>query len=190
MSFISKNFTPVGGQGRAGNSPAHWSYKSVTDNLADIQVPGYFDEIGTQVSPDDFINVSLADSKVIITVASVTLNPPGVVIDPAVIFSSGVVTRLVGTSVDLVAADNLSLCLIENGASAFTVNVPDDATELFPQGAEMDFIRDGTGSVTFNPAGGVTIESRDGLVSLNAQFSAATLKKIGPDEWRLVGDLA
>lgn len=190
MPFLIDNLTPIGGQGRSGNSPAHWSYKSATDNLAIIQAPNYFDEIGTQVNPGDFINVSLPDGKAIVTVTSITLNPPGVVIDPATISATGKVTRFIGTSLDLVAADNLSFCLIANGVSPFTVNVPDDATELFPVGAEMDFIRDGAGSVTFNPTGGVTIESRDGLLSLNAQYSAATLKKIAPDEWRLIGDLA
>jgi len=34
------------------------------------------------------------------------------------------------------------------------------------------------------------IQSRAGLLTINAQYSAATLKKIDiNDEWRLIGDL-
>jgi len=83
--FQIKNFTPVGGQARAGNSPAHWAYSSSTDDLATVRGNNYFDQIGTQVSPGDFINVSLIDTKAILTVGSTTLTPPRVVIDFGII---------------------------------------------------------------------------------------------------------
>ncbi len=298
--FIIGNFTPIGGQGRAGNSPAHWSYQSATDNLATVQASNYFDEIGTQVSPGDFINVSLPDGKAIITVVSTTLTPPGVLIDPAVIGSgsgggAGLLSTTIFTSVNLALTsihdgneirvdtssgdvainlpDSASLTkdfrvsivktsmdgndvfvdasgsdtingdvsdtqsvpfdrkiyvlsqpnttwVVDNhvptlipfvtpigssttigfddnlfmfqvtGAGAFTVNVPDDATEAIPQGMQVDILRSGTGSVTFAPLGSAVIESRGGLLNINAQHSAATLIKLGVDTWLLIGDLA
>ena len=89
MSFEIDSFSPIGGQARAGNSPAHWSYESSVDDLATVQAPDYFNEIGTQVSPGDFISLFLTDGKSIITVTSTTLSPPGVVIDPLVIKPGG-----------------------------------------------------------------------------------------------------
>jgi len=81
MPFVKDNFTPIGGQARAGSSPAHWSYESSVDSLQDIKGPGYFNEIATQVKASDFINVSLTDGKRIITVASTVDFPKEVIID-------------------------------------------------------------------------------------------------------------
>lgn len=84
MSFLNNNFTPIGGTSRRGRAPTHWSYKSAVDALADVLVPGYFDEIGTRVLPGDFIDVFLTDGKAFLTVDSTLLRPPTVVIDTAV----------------------------------------------------------------------------------------------------------
>jgi len=53
------------------------------------------------------------------------------------------------------------------------------------------FLRENTtGSVTFAVSGAAMLESRANLLSINAQYSAATIKKIDTDEWKLIGDLA
>lgn len=193
MAFISKNFTPIGGQARAGNSPAYWSYESAVDTLATVQAADYFNELGTQVAPGDFISVSLPDGKAILTVASTVLSPPAVVIDPGTIGGEPVpfpVEIFTGTAKNLVVADNLKFFVMDN-AAAQTVTIPGNAAEAFPIGAEMEFLRENaTGLVTFAVSGAAVLESRDGLVEINAQYSAATLKKIDTDEWRLIGDLA
>jgi len=45
------------------------------------------------------------------------------------------------------------------------------------------------GYVLFATGSGVTLNSKSGNQKLTGQFSAATLKKIGTDEWDLIGDL-
>jgi len=194
MSFIIDNFSPVGGQARAGNSPAHWSYGSSTDDLATVLGSNYFDEVGTQVSPGDFISVFLTDGKAILSVSSTTVSPPGVVIDSLVIIPDGgsrafPVDNFTGITKNLVVGDDLKFFVMNNAASQ-TVNIPDNAAEAFPIGAEMDFLREGVGTVTFFAPGAAVLQSRNGLDMINTQYSAATLKKIDTDEWRLFGEIA
>jgi len=119
-------------------------------------------------------------------------------IDPEVGGSSGggggtgafPVEEFTGTAKNLVVADDLKFFAMDN-AAAQTVTIPDNAAESFPIGAEMEFIRENaTGTVTFAVSGAAVLQSRDALVTINAQYSAATLKKIDTDEWRLIGDLA
>jgi len=101
------------------------------------------------------------------------------------------VVSFTGTVKNLVVADNKKFFILDN-AAAQTVIIPENSNEAFPIGAEMEFLRENaTGTVTFMINGGsVVLQSRDGLVEINAQYSAATLKKIDTDEWRLIGDLA
>lgn len=94
-----------------------------------------------------------------------------------------------GTAKNLVVADNLKFFVMDN-AAAQTITIPDNAAEPFPLGAEMEFLREGVGTVTFAVSGAAVLQARDALVTINAQYSAVTLKKIGTNEWRLVGDLA
>lgn len=94
-----------------------------------------------------------------------------------------------GTAKNLVVADNLKFHVMNNTLS-MTVTIPENASEAFPIGAEMEFLRENTGIVTFVVAGAAVLQSRDALVTLNAQYSAGSLKKIDTDEWRLIGDLA
>lgn len=89
----------------------------------------------------------------------------------------------------LIVADNLQFFVVDSG-SPITISIPDNSAEAFPIGAEMEFIREGVGTVTFDAPGVAVLESRAGLVTINAQYSAVTLKKIATDEWRLIGDLA
>jgi len=79
---------------------------------------------------------------------------------------------------------------VMDNAVTQTVLIPDNADEALPIGAEIDFIREGVGSVNFLASGAAVVQSRDNLFSINAQYSAVSLKKIGIDEWELVGDLA
>ncbi len=88
----------------------------------------------------------------------------------------------------LLVADNMKFFVLDSAERIF-VAILENATEAFPIGAEMGFVREGVGIVTFAVAGAVSLRSRAGLVRLNAQYSAATLKKIGLNDWRLIGDL-
>jgi len=195
MSFEIVNFSPVGGQAMAGNSPGHWSYESAVDDLAAAQASGYFDEVGTQVSPGDFISVSLIDGKAILTVDSTVLSPPAVVIDTDSIgagpedAAAFPVEFQTFSPLELAFANNLTFFVIDTD---FTVNVeiPNNSTHAFPIGAEMHFEREGTGDVTFTTFSPAVLQSRNGLVNIKSRYSAAALKKIDTDEWRLIGNLA
>ncbi len=87
MSFLDKNFSPIGGQAKAGNSPAQWSYSSSTDNLAAILASDYFNEIATRVQAGDFINIIGTDGSAIATILTVIVTPAikSVELDPDVI---------------------------------------------------------------------------------------------------------
>ena len=75
MSFLSENFSPIGGQARAGNAPAQWSYRSSTDSLETVLATGYFDEIATRLQATDYIISELSDTCAILTVETVTILP-------------------------------------------------------------------------------------------------------------------
>lgn len=88
-----------------------------------------------------------------------------------------------------------TLSLSDNGAyirfgtsAASTLTIPTNASVAFPIGAEIGIFQVNAGTLTFTGAD-VTINS-DGLKNtLDNQFSAAYLKKVGTDSWDLAGNL-
>ena len=57
-------------------------------------------------------------------------------------------------------------------------------------GVEFEFIQTSSaGYVLFETGSGVTLNSKNGNLKLAGQFSAATLKYVGNNEWDLIGDL-
>lgn len=103
-------------------------------------------------------------------------------------------TELLEDYLSLTANTTLSLAshrfkVIEvNSASAVVVTVPTAATEDFPVGTVLTFVRVGAGEVTINNAAGVTLDTPVGK-RLRAQWSTATLRKRGSDTWLLSGDI-
>lgn len=69
------------------------------------------------------------------------------------------------------------------------VTVPPNSSVAFPIGTQIDLIQYGAGAVTFAPGSGVTIRSRGSLLTTNGQYTGVTLKKIGTNEWILMGNL-
>ena len=94
-----------------------------------------------------------------------------------------------GTDKTLALDDNEKFHVMDN-TLPMTVTIPLDSTVLFPNGAEMEFLREGTGTLTFLVELGVELDSVNALRTLNAHYSAGTLKKTSPNEWGLIGDLA
>jgi hypothetical protein len=76
-----------------------------------------------------------------------------------------------------------------NSASNEQLTVPAESSVNFPVGTQIVVIRSGTGDLTIIPDTGVTISSAQGYLSLNWQYSAATLLKTGSDTWYAFGDL-
>ena len=73
-------------------------------------------------------------------------------------------------------------------SSATTVTVPANSSVAFPVGTQIDCIRQGSGSVTFSAAGGVTLNSNGGLI-IGAQYVGVTLIQTATNVWTIVGYL-
>lgn len=76
-----------------------------------------------------------------------------------------------------------------NVASANTLTVPLNSIVTFPIGTEINVMQYGAGQTTFVPASGVTIRSNGGALKIAAQYSGATLIKVGTNEWYLIGNI-
>lgn len=70
--------------------------------------------------------------------------------------------------------------------AAATFTIPTNASVAFPVGAEIDFFQAGAGAITFSPASGVTVNSYEDTLVTDGKGSAATLKKVGTNEWDLI----
>lgn len=90
-----------------------------------------------------------------------------------------------GTTYTLVFDDRGKI-LEFNNVSAITVTIPADATAPFYDGDVIEVVQTGAGSVTFSPAGGVTINGFGGLLSLNGQWASATLIKRTANTWEFL----
>jgi len=69
------------------------------------------------------------------------------------------------------------------------LTVPADSSVAFPNGTQLVIIRSGTGELGVTGGGGVTVNSAQGYLNLNFQYSAATLIKLSTDNWYVFGDL-
>lgn len=92
-----------------------------------------------------------------------------------------------GTTYTPVLADNGKLVTLSN-ASAITLTVPTNASVAYATGAQINIEQIGVGQVTVVGDTGVTVNGTG--TALRAQWSAATLVKLGTDSWTLIGDLA
>ena len=93
-----------------------------------------------------------------------------------------------GTTYAPVVADENTFITLSN-AAAITVTMPSNATQAIPVGAEIDFCWYGVGQPTFAAGSGATVNGTPGL-KLRARYSAATAKKIGTNEFVIIGDLS
>lgn len=76
-----------------------------------------------------------------------------------------------------------------NSTAARTVTIPTNASVAFPVGTEIEVMRYNTGTVTIAASTGVTLVSPDSVKTIGARYGAASLKKIGTNEWWLEGRL-
>jgi len=72
-------------------------------------------------------------------------------------------------------------------ARTFTINADGTGGLTFANGTQFNVWRQNTGSVTIVAGASVTIRSALGLV-LRAQYSAATIVKVGSNLWFVTGD--
>lgn len=69
--------------------------------------------------------------------------------------------------------------------AASIITIPTNTTVAIPIGAEIDFFQSGSGIITFAAAGGVTVNSYGDTLVTDGKGAAATLKKVGTNEWDL-----
>lgn len=75
-----------------------------------------------------------------------------------------------------------------NHVSGQTFTVPNNADTAFPMGAILAVEQYGAGQITIEAGSGVTIRTAE-TFKLRGQYSSAALRKIGINEWLLIGDL-
>lgn len=91
-------------------------------------------------------------------------------------------------SYSLVLADDGKLINMNVG-SANNLTIPLNSSIAFPIGTQINVFQLGAGQTTIVATGGVTVYSTPGL-KLRAQYSLATLLKVGTDTWIVGGDLS
>ena len=79
--------------------------------------------------------------------------------------------------------------------SAQTYSIPTNASVAYPTGTQINIIAIGAGQVTINAvtSGTTTVLSNGATAAspkLRAQYSSATLVKVGTDSWYVIGDIA
>lgn len=77
-----------------------------------------------------------------------------------------------------------------SNASANTLTVPTNASVAFPVGWTIPILQLGTGATTIAAAGGVTINSPGGYLTIGAQNAIAVLVKTATNTWQLTGSLS
>jgi hypothetical protein len=98
------------------------------------------------------------------------------------------------TRTDITANATLALAdegkvLRVNSASNLTITIPLNSSVAFPTDTEIAILRYGTGTVSISPTSGVTLQSASGNRKVKDQYGSVALKKIGENEWILVGSL-
>jgi hypothetical protein len=88
----------------------------------------------------------------------------------------------------LVLADKGKVLRV-NSATNRTVTIPLNSSVAFPIDTEIAILRYGTGTVSISPTAGVTLQSKSGERKISGQYGSVALKKIGENEWVLVGSL-
>ena len=95
-------------------------------------------------------------------------------------------TKSANYTLDTADAGYLLKC---TSGSAAQILIPTNSAEAFSIGQRVDVLQYGAGQVTVAPDTGVTLRATP-TAKLRAQYSTASIVKIGEDEWLLVGDLA
>ena len=100
-----------------------------------------------------------------------------------------------GTTYTFALQDANNELITASNASAQTYSIPTNANVAFPIGSQINIIQIGAGQVTINAVtSGTTSVLSTGATAaapkLRAQYSAATLVKVGTDAWYVIGDIA
>jgi len=90
----------------------------------------------------------------------------------------------------LVLSDKNKVFWCVNTGATLTVTIPLNASQAFPTGSQMTFIRGQNQNVTFVGESGTVVLGATPGPNLRTQWSAATLLKLAENTWTLLGDLS
>ena len=146
------------------------------------------------VSPNTSGNVTLSASNV----SAIPTSQKGASSGVASLDTATKVTAA-QTSADVMTASGTALTLSSTYAGKLvkctrssgtcTITIPSNTTASLPVDTEIEIVRYGAGEVTISPASGVTLYSKDSARSIASRYGAVSLKKMGTNEWWMVGDL-
>lgn len=142
-------------------------------DIADLAAAGFSTDDYTKWNGSLFVNVTPAG--VLSDIGAAALRPSA--------------NEQTGTSYTLALTDEDKIVHTTNG-STVTITVPPNSSVAFPEDAIIGFEQRGTGTLSWAAGAGVTIRSLNGSLSMSGQYGSAALRKIGTDEWMLVGSLA
>ncbi|WP_313559715.1 hypothetical protein [Ruminiclostridium cellobioparum] len=91
-------------------------------------------------------------------------------------------------SCTIVASDRNKVVYVDS-VTASTVTIPANATVAFPVGTQITFLQSNVGTVTFAPASGVVLASKDTKRTIDGLYASSTLIKTSTDTWFLIGAL-
>jgi hypothetical protein len=88
-------------------------------------------------------------------------------------------------------ASDMGTTITINSSSDSIVIIPLNSSVPFPVGAKIEFIRWGSGAVSFDGplGGGVTIQSKNGNKKIAARYAGCGIVKVDTNTWALIGDL-
>jgi hypothetical protein len=100
------------------------------------------------------------------------------------------VTFVTKTSAYTVVKSDAGKTISVESASDVVITIPLNSTTPFTVGQKIEFIRYGTGAVSFAGATvGVTIYSKNSNKKISSRYSGAVLTKVDTNTWLLLGDL-
>lgn len=73
--------------------------------------------------------------------------------------------------------------------SNITITIPNDTSLKFPNETLIEILKYGDGEVSIVSSAGVIINSVNNFKNIADKYSAISLKKMGDDEWLLIGNL-
>lgn len=154
--------------------------------MADVTISGIPGK--STPAPTDLFEIEGGGVSNSLSLANMAANMPALDLRGNTVTGASVlINTQISTSYTLVLTDRGKLITMDN-AAANTLFIPTNATIPFPIGTRIEVAALGSGVTTFSITTD-TIVSKDGLLSLTAQFSGATLTKIEATVWLLVGDL-
>lgn len=97
------------------------------------------------------------------------------------------IKNLSGSLYTVAVEDSLGYIRFVGTDGPITCNIPQNSSQAFAVGTQINICQGSQYQVTITPASGVTINKAETLKT-RKQGSLVTLVKIGVDEWDLIGD--